>query len=126
VLGYRWNKRYMWGLGATYRVKVNEDERSVIKDEQVYGGRYFMEYSILSRFFLHGEYELISHAKVDPNTDHVYRLNAPGAMLGAGINYNFMKNIKGSVMLLYNFLHDPATSPYDKPFMFRLGFSMDK
>jgi len=126
VLGYRWNKRYMWGIGGTYRAKVNEDERSLIKDEQVYGGRFYMEYSFLTRFFLHGEYELISHAKVDTNTDNIYRLNSPGAMLGAGINYNFMKSIKGSIMVLYNFLHDPLTSPYDKPFMFRFGFNLDK
>jgi hypothetical protein len=126
VLGYKWNKRYMWGIGGTYRAKVNEDERSVIKDEQVYGGRFYMEYSLLTRFFLHGEYELMSHAIVDPQTDLVSRVNAPGAMLGAGINYNFMKNIKGSVMFLYNFLHDPLNSPYDKPFMFRFGFNLDK
>jgi hypothetical protein len=125
ALGYRWNKRYMWGIGGTYRAKVNEDERSVIKGEQVYGGRFYMEYSILSRFFLHGEYELMSHAIIDPQTDLVNRVNAPGAMLGAGIYYNFMKNIKGSVMILYNFLHDPATSPYDKPLMFRFGFNLD-
>jgi hypothetical protein len=125
VLGYKWNKRYMWGIGGTYRAKVNEDERSVIKDEQVYGGRFYMEYSLLSRFFLHGEYELMSHAIVDPQTDLVSRVNAPGAMVGAGINYNFMKNIKGSVMILYNFLHDPLRSPYDKPFMFRFGFNLD-
>lgn len=125
VLGYRWNKKYMWGIGGTYRAKVNEDERSLLKDEQVYGGRFYMEYNI-SRFFLHGEYEMISHAKVDPNTDHVTRINAPGAMLGVGVNYSFMKNIKGNIMLLYNFLHDPLTSPYDKPFMFRFGFKLDK
>lgn len=125
VLGYRWNKKYMWGIGGTYRAKVNEDERSLIKDEQVYGGRFYMEYN-LSRFFLHGEYELISHARVDLTTDKIHRINAPGAMLGVGINYNFMKNINGNVMVLYNFMYDPLTSPYDKPFMFRLGFNLDK
>jgi hypothetical protein len=126
VLGYRWNKRYMWGIGGTYRAKVNEDERSMIKSEQVYGGRFYMDYSLISRVFVHGEYELMSHAIVDPQTDLVKRVNAPGAMLGAGIYYNFMKNVKGSVMILYNFLYDPATSPYDKPLMFRFGFNLDK
>jgi hypothetical protein len=126
VLGYRWNKRYMWGLGGTYRAKINEDEGSVVKGEQVYGGRFYMEYSLLSKFFLHGEYELMSQAIVDPHSDMVRRVNAPGAMIGAGIHYSFMRNIKGSVMVLYNFLHDPPTSPYKEPFMFRFGFNLDK
>jgi hypothetical protein len=37
-----------------------------------------------------------------------------------------MNNINGSVMFLYNFLHDPPTSPYKEPFMFRFGFNLDK
>jgi hypothetical protein len=85
-----------------------------------------MEYSLLSKFFLHGEYELMSQAIVDPHSDMVRRVNAPGAMIGAGIHYSFMRNIKGSVMVLYNFLHDPPTSPYKEPFMFRFGFNLDK
>lgn len=125
VLGYRWNKRYMWGIGGTFRAKVNEDEHSLIKDEQVYGGRFYMEYSI-GKFFLHGEYELMSNAIANPTTQEVRRVDAPGAMLGVGINYSFMKKIKGNVMVLYNFLHEPGTSPYDKPILFRFGFNLDK
>jgi hypothetical protein len=40
--------------------------------------------------------------------------------------YQEMKNINGNVMVLYNFLLDPLTSPYNKPFMFRFGFNLDK
>ncbi len=125
-LGYRWNKQYIWGLGGTYRVKFLEDEKSLLKDEQVYGGRFFMEYSI-SKFFVHGEYEWISHAVViDAATDQVSRVVAPGALLGAGMHYSFSKGVKGNMMLLYNFLHDDDTSPYKQPFVYRVGFNLGK
>ena len=38
-----------------------------------------------SDVFLHREYELISHSKVDPITDKVIRLSEPGALMGIGI-----------------------------------------
>jgi hypothetical protein len=39
--------------------------------------------------------------------------------------YQEMKNINGNAMVLY-ILYDPINSPYDKPFMFRFGFNLDK
>ncbi len=125
-LGYRWNKKYIWGIGGTYRAKLLVDEKSLLKDEQVYGGRFYMEYSI-SKFFVHGEYEQISHAVVmDAATDQVSRVNSPGALLGAGMNYSFSKGVKGNMMILYNFLHDDETSPYKQPFVYRVGFNWGK
>jgi len=123
-IGYKWNKKYLWGIGGTYRLKFNEDQKSLLKGEEVYGGRFFMEYKF-NRIFAHGEYENISHAKVDDQTDEVIRIHSPGALLGLGIEYNFIKGSKGNMMVLYNFLHNDD-SPYEKAFVFRFGFNIGK
>jgi len=124
-LGYKWTKHYLWGIGGTYRFRINESNLSLIRDQEIYGGRFFMEYS-LGKFFAHGEYEMMSHPKADPKTDIVRRINSPGALAGLGINYNFIKHVKGNMMVLYNFLYDRHTSPYQHPIVFRFGFSFGK
>lgn len=83
-----------------------------------------MEYKF-NRIFAHGEYENISHAKVDDQTDEVIRIHSPGALFGLGIEYNFIRGSKGNMMVLYNFLHNDD-SPYEKAFVFRFGFNFGK
>lgn len=123
-LGYKWNKNYLWGIGGTYRFKLHQDKSNPSNRASVYGVRFFMEYDF-NRLFAHGEYESISHAKLDLVTDSMVRINSPGALFGLGWKYNFIKNVNGNIMLLYNFLHDRTVSPYNKPFVFRFGFALD-
>lgn len=47
-----------------------------------------------------------------------------GLLIGVGKNYNFIKKVKGNVMILYDFLHN-ENSVYPKAWVVRFGFFLD-
>jgi len=97
--------------------------------DQVYGYRGFFQAVAVKGFFLHGEYERMNTAvettgATNAATDEIYRTWKAGALAGIGKEYSFIKQIKGQVMVLYNFLHEDGNSPYRKPWVIRFGFTM--
>ena len=125
LLGYRFNKKYTLGIGATYRAVLDFDNFETT--DQVYGYRGFFQRDVVKGFFLHGEYERMNTAAESSSastapTDEAYRRWKSGALVGAGKEYSFVKGIKGQVMVLYDFLHEDGVSPYKKPLVIRFGF----
>ncbi len=121
LLGYRLNKKFTLGIGATYRAILNFDELEA--KDQVYGYRGFFQADAPKGFFLHGEYERMNTAvESGSSTDEIYRRWKPGALVGIGKEYSFVKGIKGQVMVLYDFLYEEGVSPYKRPWVIRFGF----
>jgi len=48
-----------------------------------------------------------------------------GVLLGAGKNYNFIKKVKGILMIPYDFLHSDSSPPQSDPWMIRFGLHID-
>ncbi len=125
-IGYRMNKKWTIGMGGTYRSSFGGGERFVSNDEnEVYGGRLFTDYTFFKSFFTHGEFELLRTNHFNPDTDELLAHWPRGLMVGIGKNYKFMKKVEGSVMILYNFLHE-TPGPYERPWVIRFGFNWKK
>ena len=127
LLGYRLNKNYTMGMGATYRAVL--DFKEFETTDQVYGYRGFFQREAVKGFFVHGEYERMNTAVESSSTataptDEIYRRWKSGALVGVGKEYSFVKGIKGQVLVLYNLLHESNISPYKRPLVIRFGFIM--
>ena len=123
LLGYRFNKRFALGVGATYRLALSKDPIRIHTDNAIYGGRVFTEYTLIRSFLLHAEYERMSQvASVTPE-ETVSRQWQTSLLLGIGKTYRITNRVQGSMLLLYNLRHDQQ-SIYPRPWMIRLGFHM--
>ena len=121
LLGYRLNKKLTLGVGATYRAILEIDEFEA--KDQVYGYRGFVQQGAYKGLFIHGEYENLSAASTTFNTSgEVSRNWQPGALTGIGKEFTLFKQVKGQVMILYNFLYEDGSSSYQKPWVIRFGF----
>jgi len=127
LAGYKLNKRWSAGVGGTYRISFGSDKSKYTNhiDQGVYGYRVFSEYLFFKGFFVHGEFESMNKKLENQLSDQPKRIWVNGLMAGLGKEYRFAKKVKGNVMVLYNFLHS-EDSPYDKPFVIRFSFMMDK
>lgn len=125
LLGYKLNRKYTVGLGATYRAVLNFNEFNA--EEQVYGFRAFFQREAVKGFFVHGEFERMNVAPDSAATNaETTRRWKSGVLAGIGKEYNFIKNVNGQVMVLYNFMHQEGITPYNKRWVFRFGFSLNK
>jgi len=124
VIGYRLNKKFTAGASVTYRANIIADELET--HNQTYGWRGFLEYFPKESIFFHGEYQAISTEVTasDANIEEPSRQWINGALVGVGKEFALFKGIKGQVMILYDFLFDGYSSPYQRPLAIRFGIVM--
>ncbi|WP_073095423.1 hypothetical protein [Cyclobacterium lianum] len=124
LAGVMITERYSAGLGATYQYLNNRFYQN--GDAHIYGGRLFNRFNVLPRIFLHAEYEALNVevANPIPNTNDVVftRDWVPGLFGGAGYFTPFGERGGMNFMLLYNFSYDNRRSPYNEPYVIRVGF----
>lgn len=117
-------EKYSAGVGATYQYFNNRFYNNA--QSHVYGGRIFNRYNVLPKIFLHAEYEALNVevANPVPNTSEVIftRDWVPGLFAGAGYFTPFGERGGMNFMLLYNFTYDNRRSPYNEPYVLRVGF----
>jgi hypothetical protein len=124
LAGVMITEKYSAGVGATYQYFNNRFYQNA--QSHVYGGRIFNRYNIMPRIFLHGEYEALNVevANPVPNSSEVIftRDWVPGLFMGAGYFTPFGERGGMNFMLLYNFTYDNRRSPYNEPYVIRVGF----
>ncbi|WP_162417677.1 hypothetical protein [Cyclobacterium roseum] len=124
LAGVMITERYSVGLGATYQYLNNRFYQN--GQAHIYGGRIFNRFNVLPKFFLHAEYEALNVEveNVNPNTNEVFitRDWVPGMMGGVGYFTPFGDRGGMNFMLLYNFTYDNRRSPYNEPYVIRVGF----
>jgi hypothetical protein len=124
--GYRFNARLTAGAGWNQRVAYNADQNEFDPDLRIYGPRLYGEFAVGHGFSGRLETETMN-TRVPPqfssrNADSNGREWVFSAMAGIKKEYRFLKNVKGTMLLLYN-LHDPHHwSPYGDKLMVRFGF----
>ena len=124
VIGYRLNKKFTAGASLIYRANIVVDELET--QNETYGYRGFSEYFLKESIFLHGEYQALSNFRQSSDqqattTESSKRQWVYGALVGVGKEFALIKGIRGQVMVLYDFLHDGAVSPYKRPVSIRFG-----
>lgn len=131
TVGYMITRGFSAGIGITYQ--YYKDKRYVpTYESHSYGGRLFARQNIylIPRLplFAYGEFEDLSieAAKYNPVTDDYYleRDWYPRLMLGLGLFAPFGRRGGFYFAVLYDVIYKGSTSPYNSPWVYRLGFSI--
>ncbi|WKK87352.2 hypothetical protein QYS48_11760 [Marivirga arenosa] len=127
IAGYMVNQDLSFGAGVIYQYfRIKGTTQVGNYETNIYGGKLFGRYNISSQFFGYSEYENIN-LDVILNTPTGYELGrawVPAFFIGGGYFQPIGNRAGFTVMALYNLLHNPLRSPYNSPFVFRVGFTI--
>jgi len=123
LVGVMLTERLSTGLGATYQYL---NFRHASSSSSVYGGRIFGRYNITENFFAHAETESLNTAYYVPGAtpaqDRMTRDWVTGVFVGGGYFTPFGNRGGANITLLYNLTYDNRRSPYNEPYVIRVGF----
>ncbi len=125
AVGYMINNKASAGVGIIYqyfKAQIQTQSRLYEIKTNIYGGKLFGRYNITDFLFGYAEYEHINLDAVNLNSNEVERAWVPGMFVGAGYFQAIGRRSGVNLMLLYNLTYDPIRSPYNSPFLLRLGF----
>jgi len=121
LAGIMLTEKLSTGLGATYQYL-----RFYRNSTNVYGGRVFGRYNITRNIFAHSEVESLNTAYVlpgaTPDQDRLVRDWVEGVFVGGGYFTPFGQRGGAHITLLYNLTYDNRRSPYNEPYVIRVGF----
>lgn len=92
----------------------------------IYGGRIFGRYFPVPTMFVHAEAEALSYTYEDV-TDFGYKRRrawVPGVFVGGGYNQPLGRSAAASLTILYNLTYNKIRSPYNSPWVIRMGFTL--
>lgn len=123
LAGVMLTDKFSTGLGATYQYL---NFRRSKNSSNVYGGRLFGRYNITENFFAHTEVESLNTAYIvrgaTPDKDFLTRDWVTGVFVGGGYFTPFGNRGGANITLLYNLTYDNRRSPYNEPYVIRVGF----
>ncbi|UII22649.1 porin family protein [Fulvivirga ligni] len=128
-VGYKFNKKLVVGVGGALRHTFSNDPISTTTDipNNSYGYKAFVSYDIISSFFAYGEYERMSKEIADNNDLSATKIQwIDGLLLGAGRRFTVLPKIDMTVIILYNFLHDPRKAVHPQPWQVKVGFQLSE
>lgn len=120
LAGVMLTERFSTGIGATYQ--YFNDTRFPGGNNNLYGGRLFARYNVFPNIFLHSEYENLNFDLYNLRTERFERSWIPSYFVGAGYFTPFGDRGGANFMLLYNLQYDARRSPYNEPYVIRVGF----
>lgn len=122
--GYRMTGRLTTGLGYTYRLSVDKDNRNWVAGEGISGYRFFTDFRLLKTFYAHGEFEFLTIDKLkQPVQIETYSTEVWGSYFGIGKRYNISRKVKGSIIGLYRVDYEGSVPGLSKVNM-RIGFDL--
>lgn len=117
TVAYKVTSRIALGVGANGRFAIG-DEPSDEKD--MIGYRGFMEYDIIGRIYLHGEFERTGLQMEIAGTDSSVWDWTQRWLIGLGKDFSFGPKTQGSLLILYN-LNNGQPGPHSQNFQVRYG-----
>lgn len=123
LVGYQLNPRVSFGLGAFYRW-ASDDRYSPSVDTSDYGGSVFSRINVVRPIYAHIEYEFVNY-EYPTVPGSTIRASDSNALVGAGLFQPMGGRGGFYATALYNLTYDSddPTSPYDSPWVYRLGFT---
>src|SRR5690554_2459651 len=123
LAGVMLTEKLSTGLSATYQYL---NFRYASSPSSVYGGRVFGRYNITRNIFAHTEFESLNTAYIEqgptPADDRLVRDWVNGMFIGGGYFTPFGNRGGANITLLYNLVYDSKRSPYNEPYVIRVGF----
>jgi hypothetical protein len=127
IVGYMINEKLSAGIGGIYQYfRVRGGNRVPDYETNIYGGKLFGRYNFSQQLFGYSEYENIN-LDVIYNTSNGFELGrawVPAFFIGGGYFQPIGNRAGATVMALYNLLYDVSRSPYNSPFVLRVGFTI--
>jgi hypothetical protein len=119
LLGYKVANRISIGLAGSVRYEFEESENYLpdFNKEPVYGGRAFLQYTVIKAFFLQGEAEAAN--AYNDNQQKIWEINY---LAGIGRSMTIKDKLKLNVTFLYH-INNKGSYAHDRPFVIRVGFS---
>jgi hypothetical protein len=122
MLGYKFNTRFAVGVGGTYRQTFGSTPSSLKFAPQVLGYKFFTSYDVVKNFFVYGEFARNSiPTKSDNGTVPVWK-NA--AIAAIGRKTSISRKIDMTMLVGYDFFHQPNDPVYPQAWIFRVGFQL--
>jgi len=120
LAGVMITERFSSGLGATYQ--YFNDRRFIGGSNHTVGGRVFARYNVFQKIFAYSEFESLNLEVYNPRSEEFRREFVPAFFVGGG--YFTPSGERGgfNISVLYNLMHDNRRSPYNEPFVIRVGF----
>ncbi|ERM84799.1 hypothetical protein P872_24120 [Rhodonellum psychrophilum GCM71 = DSM 17998] len=120
LVGIMLTEKFSGGVGMTYQYFNNK--RFPGGDSNLYGGRTFLRYNVFPNIFAHTEYEALNFDLYNNRTEVFERQWVPSLFVGAGYFAPFGNRGGANFTFLYNLLYDNQRSPYNEPYVIRVGF----
>ena len=124
VVGYRFTDDFSAGIGITYIYFKREFDNYPDFETNIYGYRFFARHNIQEQFYAQAEYENLSLEFFNINDGSSRREWVPGAFIGGGYFQPLGRNAGFNITALYNVLYDENKSPYNSPYVIRVGLTM--
>jgi hypothetical protein len=121
-IAYKFHQNGSLGIGASYKLGYGNLRRLSISHQGV-GIRSFLDYKLKGQFYINGGFEFNYHSSFR-TINELRDFNAwqSSALIGLSKKYRVSKKVKGSVIVLYDFLYYQH-SPRTQPIVFRLGYN---
>ncbi|GAA4314490.1 hypothetical protein [Compostibacter hankyongensis] len=121
-VAYKFSKNGSAGVGASFKLGWGSSIQKIHFTAQGAGLRSFLDYKLKGTFYVNGGAEL-NYLKTQPDVPALKSLNGwtGSALIGLEKKYRVSSKLKGTLMLLYDFLHNQHT-PVTPPVLFRMGY----
>jgi len=121
--GYRFTGKLNAGVGWNQRIAYNTNYNGFNPDARIFGPRIFSEYALWKGFSPRAELEVMNtNVPIITTTDPLEREWVWGAFIGLKKEYSFVKNIKGTVLIMTRLFNPDHKSPYADVLNVRFGF----
>ncbi|HET8860727.1 hypothetical protein [Marivirga sp.] len=125
LVGYMINEKLSAGVGVIYQYfRIRGNSQFGDYETNIYGGKLFGRYNFSNQVFGYSEYENINRDFRSSSTSDLSRIWVPAFFIGGGYFQPIGNRAGFTVMALYNLLHFPGRSPYNSPFVLRVGFTI--
>lgn len=118
-VGYKFNSKFVVGIGGLYRKTFGDSLRSISSD--AFGYKAFTTYEVLGKFFVNGEFGRNSPGlkNTEGNSQRAWEKTL---VFGVGRKMLIHPKIEMTLMVGYNFMHQNGDTVYPKPWAIRVGF----
>ncbi len=123
LVGYRFTNDFSAGLGVTYIYLKTDYSNYPDFETNIYGYRLFARHNIQEQFYATAEYENLSLEFIRLNDFAKSREWVPGLFVGGGYFQPVGNRAGFNIAALYNVMYDDQKSPYNSPWVFRVGFT---
>lgn len=124
-VGYKITGRFTTGLGWNHRFSYDEKHRSLNSRSRIFGPRAYLDFKLGKGFIGHLEAESMNTfvpSTLVGNPDTGQREWVWSFMTGIKKEYKIYKNLKGTVLMQYNWFNKYYKAPYVDRLNSRIGF----